>query len=807
MRREVNTLAHPDKSFKSALAGEMSAPVLIQPEETQTVAADIPMLETDVEEEFLQTLIGSYVGRLRKVVETKNLQMKLGRAGLQVVKVLEMGANMVLLSRGPEVGVGEPVCNLQWWEGFLEELKPWSPNQVCSSRRLWVRVYGVPLHAWGERTFRSISNRCVELVRLDLETANRSRFDVARIQIDTALQGFIDFVIKLKVQGAVYKVRVVEENDGPKELEGAYLEDQLRWSTAASSCASGGGGGQAHTVLEGLDDDNSDCGASEECQYQGRESTVGEGFLENDTAMSLGGTEIRLDIPSNVEKVMVTEETFVQREPNEARGSKSDDKVDQGDKQVADPHIEDAVNIPHSFQPSGPGVVRNLGCHSKIPLVGLEEPIFEVSPSVSISPKIGCEGPVNNISLIEKFDQVLSKSRGKQGALVLSDLSDQEPIHTTPIGLLIPSSSTPAPIKHRKPHLRIPFPPMMGPKSMRLMGAINGGSLSTRRRRDAKKGGEAKELTVGPSFSVVSGGDQHSGWVDPEGQFSDSDESYRSIPGIDLEVVLPAATVNPGQSGVRDLMDEHTILHVEGFQAARQDPAYRAREAEKLIEIQQAIGVSFDSNEHAPMELPENGEAFTVNSTFFLVSDVVSPLLYEPPWRASAFTVIWKCPSPSKVSAFGWQLLHDRIPTRSNLQHRKIIDANGDNSCALCGGTTESSLHLFIYCDAAMTVWKAVFDWLKLPFSLPHNLFSILNFFSHSRGKKLRKGLTTIWNAVVWSLWRQRNAVIFDNGTRDDAEVIDGIKVLSWKWWLSQSKVSHSLLYEWQMEPTMCMAR
>ncbi|MCI32672.1 hypothetical protein A2U01_0053886, partial [Trifolium medium] len=41
---------------------------------------------------------------------------------------------------------------------------------------------------------------------------------------------------------------------------------------------------------------------------------------------------------------------------------------------------------------------------------------------------------------------------------------------------------------------------------------------------------------------------------------------------------------------------------------------------------------------------------------------------------------IWKCLEPSKVSAFAWQLLHDRIPTQLNLHRRRIIDAAGDRS-------------------------------------------------------------------------------------------------------------------------------
>jgi hypothetical protein len=106
-----------------------------------------------------------------------------------------------------------------------------------------------------------------------------------------------------------------------------------------------------------------------------------------------------------------------------------------------------------------------------------------------------------------------------------------------------------------------------------------------------------------------------------------------------------------------------------------------------------------------------------------------------------------------------------------------------------------------------MKVWSAIFQWLRLPFTLPHNLFSILNFLSQSRGKKLRKGLVMIWSGVVWSLWRRWNVLFFHNGRKENVEVIEEIKMVTWKCWLSQSKVAHCLLYEWYMEPILCMAR
>ncbi|MCI37945.1 DUF4283 domain protein, partial [Trifolium medium] len=86
---------------------------------------------------------------------------------MQAVKVAEMGGSLVLFSREGSVDVGTPFNNLLWWDGLLDEIKPWSPNQVFSRRRMWVRMYGVPLHVWGVSTFQKIANRCGEFIATD----------------------------------------------------------------------------------------------------------------------------------------------------------------------------------------------------------------------------------------------------------------------------------------------------------------------------------------------------------------------------------------------------------------------------------------------------------------------------------------------------------------------------------------------------------------------------------------------------------------------------------------------------------------
>lgn len=55
-------------------------------------------------------------------------------------------------------------------------------------------------------------------------------------------------------------------------------------------------------------------------------------------------------------------------------------------------------------------------------------------------------------------------------------------------------------------------------------------------------------------------------------------------------------------------------------------------------------------------------------------------------------THIWKSMAPSKVAAFSWKLLHDRIQTKVNLLHRQVLPPETCLICVLCVGALEKLL-------------------------------------------------------------------------------------------------------------------
>jgi hypothetical protein len=204
---------------------------------------------------------------------------------------------------------------------------------------------------------------------------------------------------------------------------------------------------------------------------------------------------------------------------------------------------------------------------------------------------------------------------------------------------------------------------------------------------------------------------------------------------------------------------------------------------------------------------PDDGGNFSVKSTYELVSNMLNMEPAISPEEATVFKVIWKCPTPSKVSAFVWKVLLDRIPTKVNLFRRRVIQANGDQACTFCGNCLETSSHLLLYCDFAIKVWQGIFDWLGLSLYFPHNFTSWYNYaVAVPGGKQVKRALVMICGAVFWSLWHHRNQIVFEHGVAEVAVVIDRVKISSWKWWVGRLRGNPCLLYEWQSEPIVCMA-
>jgi hypothetical protein len=267
------------------------------------------------------------------------------------------------------------------------------------------------------------------------------------------------------------------------------------------------------------------------------------------------------------------------------------------------------------------------------------------------------------------------------------------------------------------------------------------------------------------------------------------------------------------------ILKEANIRDLVLFDGDRKDWnfAWRRRlfqweEEEVLKHVEEIDGFRFSNLEDrwshgGGVWIPKGG--FSVKSAFEAPALELVPGPNLSLFEENIFGNIWDSLTPSKVIAFSWQLLFDRVPTKENLLLRGVLPPTSDDHCVWCDGVRESSLHLFLHCKVAITVWYEIFKWLGLVIVIPQNLFYLFACLSDAgKNKKVRNGFRLIWHSVIWSIWRARNNHIFNNVvSTPPLELVEEVKVLSWRWSAARLKITPCLFYEWSWDPGDCFER
>ena len=79
-----------------------------------------------------------------------SVQQKFRDAGFDNVKIIPMGGGNVFLTCTGKDGLMSIISEAyDFLNMFFLGLRPWSKNEVCNYERgTWLRLYGIPLHAW-----------------------------------------------------------------------------------------------------------------------------------------------------------------------------------------------------------------------------------------------------------------------------------------------------------------------------------------------------------------------------------------------------------------------------------------------------------------------------------------------------------------------------------------------------------------------------------------------------------------------------------------------------------------------------------
>ncbi|CAJ2645018.1 unnamed protein product [Trifolium pratense] len=228
----------------------------------------------------------------------------------------------------------------------------------------------------------------------------------------------------------------------------------------------------------------------------------------------------------------------------------------------------------------------------------------------------------------------------------------------------------------------------------------------------------------------------------------------------------------------------------------------RAWEEELLGECQSLLSVIYlqvQSSDRWQWQ-PDPDTGYTVRGAYQLLTTMDSIIVDD------AEHLIWHPQVPLKVSIFAWRLLRDRLPTKSNLVTRGILSSAAHHCVSGCGAA-KSTHHLFIFCSTFCSIWDLVRSWIGISstgFTSIQDHF--VQFTLSAGGSRARRSfLQLIWLASVWVVWTERNHRLFRGSTSTLHQMLDKIKLFSYRW-LKTTSVTLVLNYHsWWSSPLLCL--
>ncbi|KAJ6806640.1 uncharacterized protein M6B38_361025 [Iris pallida] len=127
-----------------------------------------------------------------------------------------------------------------------------------------------------------------------------------------------------------------------------------------------------------------------------------------------------------------------------------------------------------------------------------------------------------------------------------------------------------------------------------------------------------------------------------------------------------------------------------------------------------------------------------------------------------------------RVGAFLWRLSRNALPVDTRLVSMGFHLASRCSCCA--NPDVESIDHLFVLGETAARVWYYFAHILRLPVS-PTNVDELAQVWLHNISLSSPSGIcrNIIFGNTLWEIWKQRNDIVFGNGTRNCNSIISRV--------------------------------
>lgn len=162
---------------------------------------------------------------------------------------------------------------------------------------------------------------------------------------------------------------------------------------------------------------------------------------------------------------------------------------------------------------------------------------------------------------------------------------------------------------------------------------------------------------------------------------------------------------------------------------------------------------------------------------------------------------------PSKVTAFSWRVVRNRLPTLDNLVSRGVLQGNTNSLCSGCHLAMETVSHLFFECKLYSDMWIQLLHWVGVQAAM-HNVCSqhlsqFLGLCSFSKEKVA--AWQCLWFAGLYGIWLSRNNLIFNHKEVRTTEIVKQVKIKAWTWIRGKVAGFSYSPTDWMLNPLACL--
>ena len=106
-----------------------------------------------------------------------------------------------------------------------------------------------------------------------------------------------------------------------------------------------------------------------------------------------------------------------------------------------------------------------------------------------------------------------------------------------------------------------------------------------------------------------------------------------------------------------------------------------------------------------------------------------------------------------------------------------------DSRCPFRRSIEEDAAHLFLHCSKILPTWWESMSWVNTLSAFPQNPRQHFSQHVTVVADRIRANRWRCWwLALTWTIWKQRNNLLFSNGTLNANKLLDDALFLLWTW-------------------------